>query len=110
MPKSLMLTFSEPVSPDLEDEFLRWYTDVHIPEMRAAAPQIVEATLYVASDVHQDTPGARRYLTVYEVESDDIAGVYRQIREAGRAGNVNMSGSLRREPQPLTLLYQPVAR
>jgi len=66
MAKTLLLVWSSPASPDVETEFNRWYSETHIPELRAEIPSITVVNRY---KLHQ--PDTNRYLTVYEVEDTD---------------------------------------
>ena len=77
-----------------EDEFNAWYSDVHIPEVLKAAPQIKSAkrfslnTIAVAEGVK-----GWQYLTVYEIDAQDVQGVLESMGAAMANGEFNMSDS-----------------
>jgi antibiotic biosynthesis monooxygenase (ABM) superfamily enzyme len=56
-----LLVVAVTVEPSVEDEWNRWYNDIHLPEI-AACPGFVSAQRYVAQDGNE-----RRYMTLYEL-------------------------------------------
>jgi len=59
--------FSNCTDPAREQEFNRWYTHIHLPDL-SAAKGFVSARRYVNAE-----PNARsKYLAVYEFDTDDI--------------------------------------
>lgn len=75
MAKHSILVLSNPVE-GREEEFNRWYTDTHLPEV-LAEPEFVAAQRFRIADVQVGggpTP-PHRYLAVYEVETDDLAAL-----------------------------------
>jgi hypothetical protein len=54
--------------PAHEQEFNDWYNNVHIPDA-LASPGFVSATRY---EIETQTEKSGKYLTIYEIESDDI--------------------------------------
>lgn len=51
------------VPPAIEDDWNRWYNEVHLPEI-AACPGFLSAQRYVC-----DERGGRRYVAIYELDS-----------------------------------------
>ena len=85
MAKGKMVIFTSPASAEKEGEFNRWYNEVHIPEIAAAAPKVSGATRYLASGTQipgQPAP-PQPYMTVYHL--DDVAEGLGQMF-AGAAG------------------------
>lgn len=63
MQRAVLIT-SVDVAAGAEDEFNRWYNDVHLPEV-LACPGFASATRYECTD------GQPRYLAIYELESEE---------------------------------------
>lgn len=64
MPASCVSVVTATIDPDLEDEFNKWYNEVHLPEI-VGCPGFISGTRYVA-----ETPDGREYLAIYELESE----------------------------------------
>ena len=88
MAKYLFLAMADCSDPSREDEFNRWYNEIHVPDV-LSAPGVIQGTRYV----NTDPEGNKRpkYLAVYEIETDDIdkfdkelAETIGKAREAGR--------------------------
>ncbi len=85
MAKGKMVIFTAPASAEKEPEFHRWYNEVHIPEIAAAAPSISGASRYKVSATQipgQDT-GPYPFLAVYHLD-DPAKGISEML--AGAAG------------------------
>ena len=52
MAKTLLLVWSTPASPEVEPEFNRWYSETHIPELRAAELPAEQNALGDVADTH----------------------------------------------------------
>jgi antibiotic biosynthesis monooxygenase (ABM) superfamily enzyme len=57
-----LLVVAVTVDPGVEDDWNRWYNDVHLPEI-ATCPGFVSAQRYVAQEGQE-----RRYMTLYELD------------------------------------------
>jgi hypothetical protein len=76
MARYSFFVYSNCTDPAREEEFNRWYTHVHLPDL-SAAKGFVGARRYVNAD-----PGARsKYLAVYEFETDDIDASIKSLYE-----------------------------
>lgn len=89
MPKGIFLALSNPASADVEDDFNRWYDDVHAKEV-LALPGVKSCRRFKLASA-QIMPGddavGRQYLALYEVEVDDwqdLADVNMQAFSEGR--------------------------
>lgn len=77
--QGVLLVFSDPV-PGREEEFDRWYDEVHVPEV-LAVPGVVAAQRYRLSELEQPevdgipspAPPAHRFLVVYDLDRDPQA-------------------------------------
>ena len=54
--------------PSREDEFNDWYTNTHLPDA-LSSPGLLAARRYV---INEPLNGRGKYLTIYEIETDDI--------------------------------------
>lgn len=72
MPKAILAVFSNPASPEVEDEFNSWYDTIHLKEL-LAIPGVVSATRYRLAEGPQPTPPEHRYLALYELEAESGA-------------------------------------
>jgi hypothetical protein len=79
-----------------EQECERWYQEVHLPEM-VALPGILSAQRYQRAANLREGSETYPYLTIYEVEADDIQSVVQRITETAEAGGFDMSGAIDRE-------------
>ena len=57
-----LLVVAVTVAAEVEDDWNRWYNEVHLPEI-ATCPGFKSAQRYVAQD-----PQGRRYLSIYEID------------------------------------------
>jgi hypothetical protein len=66
-----------------EDEFDEWYTNVHLRDL-LAVPGVTGATRYRVSGVQLGEPQLppARHLTLYAIESDDLAATLQAVVEA----------------------------
>ena len=79
MTRYLFFAFSDCKDPGREDEYNQWYNTKHVPDM-LEIPGMLEATRWVSAgdkDGHQ-----RKYLAMYELETDDIENFDNMVREA----------------------------
>ena len=101
MAKHVLLVFSDPTEGE-EDEYNRWYNEIHLKEV-IATPGFVNAQRFKVADV---MPGAtdHKYLAIYEVETDDA----KKSVEALMAGlpNMNMSTSINGKTAKMSILAE----
>jgi hypothetical protein len=88
-----MVVGSNPVAPEREAEFNRWYVEEHLDDVLAVAG-FTAARRYTLSPVRPmaDTePSPYGYLAVYEVEADDLAVAGRDLQAALDSGAIPIS-------------------
>ena len=62
-----------------EKEYNDWYDNQHLPDL-LKIPGIVAAQRYRHDDPREGMPApAAKYLAIYEIDSDDIASVFKEI-------------------------------
>lgn len=99
MPRSLMLVYSSPTSPEQEAEYNDWYTNKHLKDV-VALPGIVGATRYKlekAVGLDGIPTSACTYLAIYEIEGDSVEAMEaaKQALADGLAkGTVDVSPAL----------------
>lgn len=107
MPRGVFVVQCRPVSAEREDEFNTWYDEEHIPDV-LRIPGMVTARRYRARDAAHITVGAdtREYLTVYEIEADDLAAPLAELAARSADGRVRRSSSVQSDPPPLRTFYE----
>lgn len=103
MANHLMVVLSN-AKPGEEDEFNRWYSDVHILDTINKLDGFVSAQRFVLADLASAPPSNYRYLAIYEIEEDQLDRAYAQFNwqrqervealEVGREPVVTVSDTL----------------
>ena len=81
MTKYLLFAFSDCKDPDREEEFNKWYANTHIPDM-LQVPGMIKATRWEAAEPKDNMK--RKYLALYEFETDDIAQFNADVQKQGK--------------------------
>ena len=106
--RAVFVVLSEPFSQEEEDRYNDWYDHTHVPALlrldgfvRASRWRIPE-WLPVSQAL-----GERRYLALYELETDDLSGALEQMRQARADGRLgNSLGVLSSEASPITAVFE----
>ena len=77
----MLIVHSDCRDPAREDEFNAWYNDIHIPDM-LKIPGMVQATRW--ENAYPPGNDRRRYIAVYEAETDDLEAFLDQLRKHGQ--------------------------
>jgi hypothetical protein len=103
--RGLMLVFIDPKSAETEAEFNAWFDDIHLDEVIAVAG-IASGARFKRIPIARPTPSpiTQQYLTLLEVEADDIEDVARRLTEAGKS--MRQTGSVATEPPPVVLWFR----
>jgi hypothetical protein len=80
MAKYLLFAFSDCKDPKKEKEFNDWYDNMHMPDM-LEVPGFIRATRWVSADKKENE--IRKYLAMYELESDDLDEFNAAMRKRG---------------------------
>ena len=80
MARYLLFAFSDCKDPAKEEEFNRWYDTMHVPDM-LEVPGMISATRWVAAQPQEGQQ--RKYLAMYELETDSIEAFDDKVRERG---------------------------
>lgn len=95
MARFRLVVLASPI-PGREQECARWYQETHLPEM-VALPGILSAQRYERAADLREGSETYPYLTIYEIETDDVQSVVAHISEKAAAGGFDISDSLDRE-------------
>lgn len=107
MARGVLIVESRASHPDREVEYDQWYVRTHIPHV-VATPGFGTARRYRLREREgESTPGqAPTYLTIYDLEADDLGAAMAALRERMAAGDVPRSDALQMEPPPVVRLYE----
>ena len=75
MPRIQQIMFSNCTDPSREEEFNRWYSHTHLPDL-SRAPGFVSARRFVNALPNR---GAANYMAVYEFEAESAETVLRDL-------------------------------
>jgi hypothetical protein len=105
--RGLALIFVDPTSSATEAEFNEWFDHTHLDEVLGVAG-IVAAGRFRRIDVPTAwSPVGQRYLTLLEIEAEDIAAVAAALRAAGAA--MRHSDTVTVEPRPVIMWFEEQA-
>jgi len=78
--KYLLFAFSDCKDPKREKEFNDWYDNVHMTDMMEV-PGFIQASRWMSADNKKNE--IRKYLALYELETDNLAEFNAKMREKG---------------------------
>jgi hypothetical protein len=103
MARAVFVVYSEPSTPEREDEYNDWYDNTHLGEV-CATPGFTGAFRYrLTGDAAP--AGLPPYLAIYEIDSDDPEGSVKEMVQRSMAGEIRISDALKLDPAPVTALY-----
>lgn len=111
MSSALLLAYVQPTSPADEAEFNRWYDEVHIPQLVDRVPGVLSARRFHFSEGQFEGAPApsNPYLTLYELDADDVAATIAEIGKAMTDGSLELTTTLDAETSPAVMhVYRPV--
>jgi hypothetical protein len=81
--------------PEARQRVHAWYDGTHVPQVRAAIPAITAVRRYRVADVPGvGAPVAHRYVAVYEMDTDDVAGAMAALGAASTGGRIEMTATM----------------
>jgi hypothetical protein len=83
-------------------EYNEWYDSQHLPDT-LRLPGVVAGRRYRLADMEPEQQSDYEYLTIYEIESDDINEMPKVISDARRRGDMPTSAALDRSS--MSVLY-----
>ena len=89
MPKAVLMTFTGLNDLARADEYDKWYDEVHIPEV-LGTPGFVSARRFTGSAVKRPSVVGElpQYLTVYELDTDDLQGAFDALDARVKTGEI----------------------
>jgi hypothetical protein len=112
MARATMHSHTRPSAPDQEDAFNAWYDEVHLPQVMDRIPGVISAQRFRLSRtqlVADDEVPRRPYVTVYELDTDDLPRLVARLDEALRDGTLDPSDAVdSTDLGPVVHLYEPV--
>src|ERR1700722_15289943 len=112
MAKHILMAFSNP-HPGTDAEFNKWYDDIHLQEILSVKGYVSAQRFHVSDAQMVGRAGpVHKYLTIYEVETDDLKQTLSDLNEAARHMNVDpsvdRSNTLAAVFDPITEKVKPV--
>src|SRR5688500_2256549 len=107
MAKGVLVVYTTPAEAR-EDDFNRWYTETHVPEL-LKLPGFTSGTRYKLSS-EQLMPGAQApgpYLALYDIEGDDLKEVVGGIMRGFQDGSITRGDAS--APGGSLLIFEEVA-
>jgi hypothetical protein len=98
MPKAIMIVYSDPSDPAREEEYRKWYDD-HIALALRVAPGLPRARRYRLAPAQRHAYHApARYMTIYEIDAEDVDAVHDRLMAASKSGELPDSDVIRPGP------------
>ena len=94
MTKYSFIVFTNPVEGK-ESEYNDWYNRQHIPDV-LNVPGFVSGQRFRLADAQMSRDGGRahKYLAIYEIETDDLAGTLKELRTRGGTAEIVPSDAI----------------
>lgn len=102
MPRGVFVVQSSASDAAHEAAYDEWYSSVHIPEV-LDVPGFVSARRFRVVD---GGPDAHTFLTVYEIDADDVRAPLQEVYRRTKSGEMNIPDHARNGRPPTTTLYE----
>ena len=108
MAKYTFIVLTNPVEGK-ESEYNDWYDRQHIPDV-LNVPGFVSAQRFRLADTQMSRDGdrAHKYLAIYEIETDDLAGTLKELRARGGTAEIVPSDAIDMK-NVASYIFSPVA-
>jgi hypothetical protein len=104
MAKAVLIVHSRPVEASREDEFNKWYDEVHIPDVTSVSGVVSGRRFKKAGGVDD---GGYPYLAIYEIDSEDVDATMKELMDRTGDGTFVMSEAFQADGAS-TGLFTPV--
>lgn len=104
MPKVVLIVHSRPVEPSREDEFNKWYDEVHIPDVTSVSG-VVSGRRFKKAGGADD--GGYPYLAIYELDTEDVGATMKELVDRTGDGTFVMSEAFEQDSAS-SGLFEPV--
>jgi hypothetical protein len=105
MGRYLFVVLTEPVE-GMEDEFNDWYTNRHLSDVLKLDAYVSAQRFRYVSRGPDDVP-LRKYLAIYETETDDVAETQRRLVEVVATPAMPFSSAIDRS-KSIGWYYEPI--
>jgi len=102
VPKGVFVVQSSAVDAAHEPAYDDWYRNEHIPQV-LEVPGFVGARRFRVVDGAAD---AHTFLTIYEIDSDDVRAPLRELFRRTQSGAIGIPEDVRSARLPTTALYE----
>jgi hypothetical protein len=102
--KAVLIVHSRPVEASREDEFNKWYDEVHIPDVTSVAGVVSGRRFKKAAGADD---GGYPYLAIYELDTEDVGATMKELVDRTADGTFVMSEAFVSEGA-FTGLFEPV--
>lgn len=96
MSKAVLIVYTNPVSPERDAEYNKWYDETHLPEV-LGVDGFVAASRYRVSAAQANGVEAppHRYVSVYEADTEDPQGLLDAMLRGAKDMHISDSCDLR---------------
>src|SRR6201991_4004950 len=102
MQRGMIYSPRTPVSADKEAEYHKWYNDTHLAEI-CSVDGVVSARRFAPTD------GEGPFVSIYELDCDDLDAVVTRMGELGRSGKMSSLQFLSMDsPPPVPKVYREI--
>jgi len=102
MPKAVYVVQSSPLDAEHEPAYDEWYENTHIPEV-LDVPGFVSVRRFRVVGGGED---AHTFLTIYEIEADDLNTPLKELYRRAQSGEMNILDQVWSSKAPLTTLAE----
>jgi hypothetical protein len=100
--KYYFMVYSNPV-PGKEDVYLKWYEGQHIHDL-LRIPGFVAAQYFKLSDTQFDGKQPQRYMMIWEIETDNLPGVFADVNARLKDGRTVFTDAFAPDYNSITML------
>jgi hypothetical protein len=101
MPRGIIYLETMPASPERVADFHKWYNETHLAEI-CSVDGVVSARRFAPTD------GQGPFISIYELDCDDLDAVVRRMRELGASGKMSSLELLNMDPPPIPKVYREI--
>jgi hypothetical protein len=104
MAKAVLIVHSRPVETAREDEFNKWYDEVHIPDITSVSG-VVSGRRFKKAGGAGD--GGYPYLAIYELDGEDLGATMKELMDRTGDGTFVMSETFESD-RAFSGLFEPL--
>jgi hypothetical protein len=93
MPKYTFVVLTNP-TPGKEAEYNEWYNKQHIPDVLNVPGFVCAQRFRLADTQNGGDAKAYKYLALYEIETSDLAGVFKELAARRGTADIVMSDAI----------------